>query len=253
MKSETVKVGMVGLGHVATSHIKGYASHPHAEVTAVCDLDRSRAEQFAATHDVANVYTDYEDMLERASINTVDIGTPTFLHTFMTRRASEAGKHVHCEKPFCRSVAEGLEACEAVRQNGVKLVVGETYIFITSHMKARELIEAGEIGRPLQMRQRHGPWLKRKRRIPHVDSAARHWRVDGEKSGGGNYPWIFDHAVHFFATAEYLMMNRKISEVHAVTGTCQINVKKSGAAHNPYTILEVDIPIITWKYEDTDC
>jgi predicted dehydrogenase len=253
MSSETVKVGMVGLGHVATSHLKGYESHPHAEVVAVCDLDRGRAEQFAATHGVANVYTAYEDMLGRALINTVDIGTPTFLHAAMTRQASGAGKHVHCEKPFCRSMIEGLEACEAAHRNGVKLVVGETYVFITSHMKARELIEAGEIGRPLQMRQRHGAWLERKRGSAHIDSAARHWRVDGEKSGGGDYPWIFDHAVHFFAAAEYLMLDRKITEVHTVAGTCRINAKKSAADHDPYTIPEVDIPIITWKYDDTDC
>jgi predicted dehydrogenase len=60
MGLETVKVGMVGLGHVATSHLKGYASHPHAEVVAVCDLDRKRAEQFAAIHGIANVYTAHE-------------------------------------------------------------------------------------------------------------------------------------------------------------------------------------------------
>ena len=253
MGLETVKVGMVGLGHVATSHLKGYASHPHAEVVAVCDLDRKRAEQFAAIHGIANVYTAHEDMLERASINTVDIGTPTFLHASMTRQAGGAGKNVHCEKPFCRSVVEGLEACEAAYRNRVKLVVGETYVFITSHMKARELIEAGEIGRPMQVRQRHGAWLKRKRVSAHIDPAARHWRVDGEESGGGDFPWIFDHAVHFFAAAEYLMLGRKIAEVYAVTGTCRINVKKSGADHDPYTIPEVDIPIITWKYDDTDC
>ncbi|MYC95518.1 MAG: hypothetical protein F4X14_11155 [Caldilineaceae bacterium SB0661_bin_32] len=36
------------------------------------------------------------------------IATPTFLHATMTRQAALAGKHVHCEKPFCRSVAEGM-------------------------------------------------------------------------------------------------------------------------------------------------
>ena len=124
MKSEAVRVGMVGLGHVATSHLKGYASHPHAEVIAVCDLDRGRAEQFAATHGVANVYTAYEDMLERAPINSVDIGTPTYLHASMTRQASGSGKHVHCEKPFCRSVSEGIEACEAARPEWGKVDCG---------------------------------------------------------------------------------------------------------------------------------
>lgn len=253
MKLEAVKVGMVGLGHVAASHLAGYTSHPQAEVIAVCDLDLVRAQQFAGKHGIAMAYSSYSDMLEKAPINSVDIATPTYLHASMTRQASRSGKHVHCEKPFCRSVSEGSEACEAARRNGVKLVVGETYVFLASHMKARELIEDGEIGPPLQVRQRHGAWLERKRASADIDSAVRHWRVDAEKSGGGDYPWIFDHAVHFFAAAEYLMLDRKITEVHAVTGTCQHNAKKDGAVHDPYTIPEDDIPIITWKYDDSNC
>ena len=59
MKLEAVSAGIVGLGLVATSHFKGYASHPHAEVVAICDLDSARAEQFASAHGVANIYTSY--------------------------------------------------------------------------------------------------------------------------------------------------------------------------------------------------
>lgn len=250
MKPEPVKVGIVGTGNAANSHLQGYASHPQAEVIAVCDLDVARAARIASQHSIGMTFTSYAEMLESAPINSVDIATPTYLHASMTRQACAAGMHVHCEKPFCRSVMEGMEACEAAYRSGVKLVVGETYVFITSHMKARELIEAGEIGRPLQVRQRHGAWLKRKTPASNIDSEERHWRADGEKSGGGDYPWIFDHAVHFFATAEYLMLAHKISEVHAVTGTCRVNAKHR---HGPYSNLEDDIPIITWKYDDSDC
>ena len=157
---KSVHVGIVGLGLVAASHLKGYGCHPHAQVVAICDLEVARADRFASKHGIEDVYTSYEEMLAKAQINTVDIATPTFLHPSMARQAAEAGMHVHCEKPFCRSVAEGLEACEAVNRNGVKLVVGETYVFITSHMKARELIDGREIGRPLQIRQRHGAWFR---------------------------------------------------------------------------------------------
>lgn len=252
-KMEMVKTGMVGLGLVSMSHLKGYASHPQAELVAVCDLDRKRAEQFAEAHGIAKVYTSYEEMLVKADINTVDIATPTFLHVPMTQRAAEAGKHVHCEKPFCRHVGEGLQACKAARRNGVKLVVGESYVFITSHVKARELIEAGEIGRPLQIRQRHGAWLARERAAVYTGPPDRSWRVDREKSGGGDYPWIYDHAVHFFATAEYLMLDRKIAQVYAVAAASGRAPKRSGAAHDPYATAEVDIPIITWKYHDVAC
>jgi UDP-N-acetylglucosamine 3-dehydrogenase len=182
----------------------------------------------------------------------VDIATPTYLHIPMTLQAVRAGKHVHCEKPFCRYTGEGLEACTAVKQAGVKLVVAETYVFIASHIKARELIEAGEIGRPLQVRERHGAWLEREK--PAIDTGPqdRGWRIDPQQSGGGEYPWIFDHTGHFFATAEYFLPGQRIHEVYAPMATCR-GLAQSGAAHDPYRTAHIDIPIITWKYEDSDC
>ena len=72
----TVRVGIVGLGLVAASHLKGYACHPHAEVVAICDLDKARADRFASEHGIEAVYTSYEEMLREAPINTVDIATP---------------------------------------------------------------------------------------------------------------------------------------------------------------------------------
>jgi len=253
MTSEAVKAGIVGLGLVSTPHLKGYVSHPQAEVVAVCDVDLERAESFAAKHGIPAAYSSYEEMLARADINTVDIATPTYLHASMVVQAANAGKHVHCEKPFCRTVGEGRAACEAVRRNGTKLVVGETYVFVSSHVKARELIDAGEIGRPLQIRQRHGAWIGRKQ--PAIDRGPtdRSWRVDPEKSGGGDYPWIYDHAVHFFATAEYFVPGQSVAEVHAVSSVSRRAAKRRGAAHDPYATSKVDIPIITWRYADPAC
>jgi len=253
MESAVVRVGMVGLGLVSSSHFQGYAGHPRADVSAVCDADEERAEKFATAHGIGQVYSSYEDMLERSDVDAVSIATPTFLHVPMTRRAVEAGKHVHCEKPFCRSVGEGLDVCAAARGAGLTLMVGETYVFVSSHMKARELVANGEIGRPLQIRQRHGAWLERQESRVFGVPADRGWRLDPEKSGGGEYPWIFDVAVHFFATAEYFMMDQWIAEVNAVTASGLAGEKRSGAAHDPYTTAEIDIPIITWKYENPAC
>ena len=88
MASTNVVVGMVGLGLVAPSHFKGYDSHPGARVAAVCDLDRQRAERFAAERGIPRIYTDYNDLLADPEINAVNIATPTFLHSPMTRQAA---------------------------------------------------------------------------------------------------------------------------------------------------------------------
>ncbi len=253
MQEPDVRVGIVGLGLVAGAHVKGYESHRRAGVMAVCDLDRDRAEAFAKEHGVPRVYSSFEAMLQDPVLNAIDIATPTFLHASQTRAAAESGRHVHCEKPFCRTMLEGQEACQAARSRQVVLMVGETYAFIASHQKARALIEAGEIGRPLQIRERHGAWQERKAARVYTGPAQRNWRVDPEKSGGGRYPWIFDHAVHFFSTAEYLMLDQKVAEVFSVPARGSADPARGGARHDPYTLAEVDIPIITWRFEDPAC
>ncbi|UCF97383.1 MAG: Gfo/Idh/MocA family oxidoreductase [Spirochaetaceae bacterium] len=253
MKIDNARVGIVGLGLVAYSHLKGYRSHPSAEVAAVCDLNDVRADRFAKENGIPKVYTSYDEMLADAEINVVDIATPTHMHATMTAMAATTGKHVLCEKPFCRYMGEGLLACRSGARKGVKIMVGETYVFLSSHMKARELLEAGEIGRPLQIRQRHGAWLEKEQLHASDVPADRSWRLDPAQSGGGAFPWIFDHAVHFFSTAEYLMLDIPVREVFAVTADNRGVRRQKGAAHDPYSTAEIDIPIITWKYEDPAC
>ncbi|MFA6110442.1 MAG: Gfo/Idh/MocA family oxidoreductase, partial [Candidatus Latescibacterota bacterium] len=249
---ERLKVGLVGLGLAATPHFRGYAGHPQAEVVAVCDLDEVRARAFAQEHDIPQVFTSFDEMLAQGGVDVVDLATPTHLHAAMTRQAAEAGKHVHCEKPFCRSMAEGMAAVAAARSHGVKLVVGETYVFLTSHQRARQLIANNEIGRPLQIRQRHGAWLERPVPRIYTGPADRTWRVDPERSGGGDYPWIFDHAVHFFAAAEYFALDARIDEVYAVRAEGRGSMAPAGAVHDPYAAAAIDIPIITWRYDDRE-
>ena len=245
-----IGVGIVGLGLAAAAHLKGYAAHPQARVVALCDTDGGRCRRLARAHGVAGVHTDYEELLAREDVDLVDIATPTFLHAPMCLAALEAGKHVLCEKPFCAGVREGEAAAARARERGLALAVDETYVFHTSHMKARELIEAGAIGRPLQIRHRHGAWLRRAR--PAIDTGPRErgWRLDARRSGGGAWPWFFDHAVHFFAAAEYFALDDPIAEVHALVSADPRAAGRAGAAHDPYAAPTVDIPVVVFRFAD---
>ncbi|MEC7193993.1 MAG: Gfo/Idh/MocA family oxidoreductase, partial [SAR324 cluster bacterium] len=84
----------------------------------------------------------------------------------------------------------------------------------------------------------------------------RGWRMDSKKAGGAGFPWMFDHCVHFFATAEYLMGSR-IKEVYALKS--DISWMKAayqvdeGETHVYRPEDSGDIPIITWTYEDPVC
>ena len=72
MKVTKVRVGLVGLGLVAGSHIKAYQANKDAEVVAVCDLDAKRAKLIAEKYEIAKTYTSYDELLMDHNINTVD-------------------------------------------------------------------------------------------------------------------------------------------------------------------------------------
>ncbi len=98
----------------------------------------------------------------------------------MAVAAAKAGKHIHCEKPLALTLAEGEDICREADKHGVALAVDETYIFMATIVMAHELIEAGEIGKPQQIRQRFGAWVDR----PGVIHAI-HGKVAVLSSGAG--------------------------------------------------------------------
>ncbi len=243
-----IKVGIVGLGLVANSHIEGYKNNPNVELLAVYDTDEERAKNIAENHNIPLVFGSFISMLE-SDIDAVSITTPTYLHTEMAMLALQYGKHVNCEKPFCINVREGQKVINEAKARNLVLAVDESYIFTSSFLKARKLIEQDFIGEPMQMRQRLGPMLRKsKDQSEMVVPDNRDWRVDGEKSGGGSYPWLFDISVHFFAVAEYLMLGEKIQEVFSVSSSEMPLDNKINTTDDPYTLSAEDIPLITWKY-----
>ena len=250
MKVSKVKVGLVGLGLVSQSHIDAYRTHGGAEVIAVCDRDEARAKACAAKYGIPRYYTSYDEMLKDKDINTVDIATPTFLHAQMVIAAAKAGKNIHCEKPFCLNLAEGAAACAEAEKRGVSLMVGESYLFMSSIMKAKELVIAGEIGKPRQIRQRFGEWVTRSDNPLVSRSGGVSWRMDTAKAGGSGYPWLFDHCVHFFSVAEYIF-DSPVKEVYAV--------KAPNTAENSLTRLnsmsekDGEVPMIVWTHENPSC
>lgn len=253
-----VKVGLVGLGLVSPSHIKAFQSHPAAEVVAVCDLDESHARIVMGEFGIPKYYREYEEMLRDPEINLVDICTPTFLHVKMAVEAAEAKKNILCEKPFCMTMEEGETAVKAAKENGVSLTVEESYRFMTSLMKAKELIDAGEIGKPTQIRQRFGEWIEKAGVLDTRETNENHrgWRMNTKRAGGNGFPWMFDHCVHFFTAAEYLMNDTKIKEVNALM------TDRSWMHHDEEDKVEMslhggteigDIAMLTWTYDDPSC
>jgi len=175
-------------------------------------------------------------------MDAVDICTPPYLHASMTVSAAEAGKHVLVEKPMCASIRQADKMISAARKAGVFLMVGESYVFTTTHVKARELIDKGAIGKPEFLVEKMGVWLPRKPRTNTPLEAPTPFRMDPVKSCGGLYRDAIDHFPHAMATARYLMQDDGINRIHAW----------SKSAKDRYGQEEKRFVSVTWRYSSGD-
>jgi predicted dehydrogenase len=195
-----IHVAIVGCGRISDLHQRGYLGRDDARIVAVCDTDRNRARKKAKEWGVDKVYTDYRQVLEDKEVDLVELLTPHHLHCPMSVQACQAGKHVSVQKPMALSVAEADEMIAAAGKAGVVLRVYETFVYYAPAMRARQMIEAGEIGevRAVRLHVSTGTgdtaW--------DVPLSAWLWRFNEKQCGGG--PLVFDHGYHLFSLAYYL-------------------------------------------------
>jgi predicted dehydrogenase len=195
-----IRVAIVGCGRISDLHQLGYQGREDGRIVAVCDSNRGRAQKKANQWGVQKVYTDYRKVLEDKDVELVELLTPHYLHSPMTVQACQAGKHVSVQKPMALSAAEADEMITAGDKAGVMLRVYETFVYYAPAVRARQMIQAGEIGeiRALRLHVSTGTtdssWK--------VPFSAWLWRFNEKQSGGG--PLVFDHGYHLFSLAYYL-------------------------------------------------
>ena len=178
MSIRKVRFGIIGAGMISNFHAEAIKAVDDAELTAVFDLDRKRAADFAAKHGVA-AYDDLEGFLAKAPIDAVTIATPTGLHGAGAIPAARAGKHVLCEKPLDVTHDKAQSIIDACRDAGVILAPVFQYRFGAGAMTMKRAIEAGRFGRILFVSGRIKWWRSQE----YYDSGA--WRGTFALDGGG--------------------------------------------------------------------
>ena len=140
-----LKVGAVGCGGVGLHHQRGYQSHPEAELVCVCDMDRAKADARAELLGVRAYYA-VADMLADAELDAVDVVTADHLHFEPVMACLEAGKHVLTEKPLALDIREAEQMVAKAEEKGVQLAINYNRRFAPGYVKAREWLDAGELG-----------------------------------------------------------------------------------------------------------
>ena len=119
-----MRIGIVGAGAIARSHLTTLAEHPEASVAAVCDLNAAVAEETAGLAGGATAYQELEAMLAAEALDGVFVCTPPAAHLAPAAAALERGIPVYLEKPLARAAADGEAIVSAWRASGVPCAVG---------------------------------------------------------------------------------------------------------------------------------
>jgi len=214
-----IKVGIIGGGIITDAHLSGLSAISDAKVVALCSLDKPRLRKLSLEWGISKTYTDYHKLIEDEDVELVEVLTPVYLHAEMAIAAAKAGKHVITEKPMCRTLKEADDMIYAAKANNVRLIVAESYLFTSTIMKAKQIIEEGEIGEPKVILEFSGPWVPKKsfneKNFHKIDSQGVDWRKDPYQMGGGKFPYTFGHFCHFFSTARYLTNCNDIESIFA--------------------------------------
>jgi predicted dehydrogenase len=146
LATETVRIGVVGLGYWGPNIARNVAEHERAELTWLCDRREDVLEATSRRHPQATVTTSYEEMLAAPDIEAVAIVTPVSTHYALARAALAAGKHVLIEKPLAASSAEADELIRQAEDAGLVLMPGHTFLYSPPVVRIKELLDSGELG-----------------------------------------------------------------------------------------------------------
>ncbi len=136
------------MGDRGRQHLGALRSLPEAQVVAVCDVFRSKAESAQRGLGAScTAHQDFREIIARPDVDAVFITAPEHWHAVMAIAALNAGKDVYCEKALSLTVAEGRAVCDAVRRTGRVFQAGTQQRSDAKFRLACELARNGYLGR----------------------------------------------------------------------------------------------------------
>ncbi|MGX1830159.1 Gfo/Idh/MocA family protein [Paenibacillus taichungensis] len=143
-----MKLGIVGAGMIVRDLLSFIHEIPAITLEAICsrpghqDKLLSLQEQYG----IAEIYSEYRDMIANDEVDTIYIGLPNHLHYAYAKEALFGGKHVICEKPFTSNLQEFVELKEIAQQKQLVLVEAITNQYLKNYLSMKEhLPKLGDI------------------------------------------------------------------------------------------------------------
>jgi len=154
----SVKIGFVGTGGIANSHLGGLSKIAGVQIAALCDAVEGKArttaerweqrkkEENLAFEVIGAPYTDYREMYSKEDLDAIYVCLPPDSHEDVEIEAAKAGLHMFVEKPVNLYVEKGIEAAEAIDKAGVITSVGYQSRYSNNADAARKFLADKTIG-----------------------------------------------------------------------------------------------------------
>jgi len=183
--------------------------------------------------------SDYRDLLRRDDIHIIHCCTPNDMHREVVIAAVEAGKHVYCDKPLARNLAEAEDMCAAARKGRRTYQMAFNYRFVPALLRAKELMREGFLGELLCFRAAylHAGYVDPERPMS--------WRLDAGRSGGGA---LLDLGSHIIDLVRHLLGDCRRVRAMTRTFTPRRPVRKGSPETAP---VEVDDAV--WMQAEMTC
>lgn len=200
-----MRVGILGAGWWASLHAQAIATLPGFEVAAVSSASLTSAQEFAAQYG-AQAYADATALLHAEEVDAVLVAAPHEFHRTLALPVIAARKPLLLEKPVATTAEDTHAILNAARAAGVPCLVGFTNHYFPGFKAAYDLIQGGELGRPVSgysVFQKF--WMEHNRRDWHLDRAR----------GGG---MLLTAGIHALDRLLWLL-DAPVQAVSAVIGT----------------------------------
>lgn len=237
MALPVLRVGIVGHGFMGKMHAHSYRSlnfyyePAPAKIELVGVTTQSEASMKGAIEDWGYPFgtTDFRELCARDDIDIINCCTPNYLHKDVLLTALEHGKHVYMDKPISTNLNDAIEMHECAKHHPECITqMTFQYRFVPAILKAKELVDAGALGRLFSARvcYLHAGYINPKR--PHS------WRLDVEKSGPGGA--LFDLGAHVVDLTRYLL-----GEFDQVYHHGETFIKQRPAKDDPSKMMPVEV------------
>jgi 1,5-anhydro-D-fructose reductase (1,5-anhydro-D-mannitol-forming) len=181
---------VIGIGDITTRRvIPAIQAEPRSNLYGLVTRHHAKVQPYHNTR----VWSTLDEALADSDVQAVYVATPVFLHAGQTIRALLAGKHVICEKPMAMNEAEACSMVLAAEKSGKIFGVAYYRRCYPKVQRAKELLEAGVIGKPVFAEITNHMWFD--------GTGSRSWLFDPAKAGGGP---LFDIASHRIDVLNFL-------------------------------------------------